>query len=403
MLQGENLKLKGVDVDKMERLVTGKMPNDRLWKYFFSKRYIMQWGSMADPFCNFERKNRVGERLIKLFGDLKYPIRFSFKGAEIQTYLPLFEKYKEAKNFVFQSSIIGLNPEYASRIELGVPSPEFRFKMLGELSKMGYFTILRMRPFIIGFTDKDLDAMLDRVLEYGIKGISIEFFALDLKCSREVRRQTDYIGTVLGYNIEDYYKKLSSHRRGSYLRLNRDVKERWVRKIYKFCYDNNIVFGCSDPDYKELNMSGSCCALPEEWAPNPEICNYVKSQQTDKFRLVRRNYWRGLRGEDIQMRFHNVMQGDDKYSDYLRDTKLFRDHIVYKTGYLTSEVSQTTPQSCARQFWNNMKSPNCPMNYFDGKVMPVGRDEHGDLIFEYQVSPYEEYWTKDLGIDLGRF
>jgi len=403
MLKGEGLQLKSVDVKKMERMITGKMPNDLYWKFFFSKRYIMQWGSMADPFCNFEKTNKVGEQLIKLFGDNKYPIRFSFKGQEIQTYLPLFEKYKEAKNFVFQSSIIGVDPVLASKIEVGAPSPDFRFKMLGKLGEMGYWTILRLRPFVIGFSDIGLDELLENCKKYKIRGISMEFFALDFKCSKEVRKQVTRLGDLLGYDIERYYKDLSSHRRGSYMRLNRDVKERWVRKIYKFCYDNNVVFGCSDPDYKELNMSGSCCALPESFPENPEICNYTRCQQTDKLRLLRRNYWRGKRGDDIQLKFGNVVNGDPKFQDFLHNNRLFGNDIVYKTSYLTSEVVNTTPASCMRKFWNNLRSPNAPMNYFEGKVMPVGRDEDGNLVYEYKVHPYEEYWTKDLGIDLGRY
>ena len=403
MLKGEGLKLKGVDVNKIEKQITGKMPTDLFWKYFFSKRYIMQWGSMADPFCNFEKKNKLGEKLIKVFGDNKYPIRFSFKGQEVETYLPLFEKYKENKNFVFQSSIIGMNENLAKQIEVGVPTPEFRFKMLGELSKMGYWTILRLRPFIIGFSDLDLDELLANCKKFNIKGISLEFFALDFKCSKEVRKQVTRLGEILGYDIEQYYKDLSSFRRGSYMRLNRDVKERFVRKIYKFCYDNNMVFGCSDPDYKELNMSGSCCALPETYPENPEICNYVRSQQTDKIRLLRRNYWRGKRGEDILFRFQDVVKGDEKFHDFLNNNRLFGDHIVYKTSYLTSEVVMTTPASCMRKFWNNLRSPNCPMNYFDGKVMPVGRDNNGDLTFEYREHPYERLWVDDYGIDLGKY
>jgi DNA repair photolyase len=403
MLKGENLKLKAVDVKRIEELVSGKRPNDPLWKYFFSKRYIMQWGSMADPFCNFEKKNRIGEHLIKIFGDLKYPIRFSFKGQEVETYLPLFDKYKEAKNFAFQSSIIGLDNELASKIEVGVPTPAFRFKMLGELGAMGYWTILRLRPFVVGFSDRDLDGLLENCKKYNIKGISLEFFALDLKCSKEVRKQVTRLGDILGYDIEQYYKDLTSYRRGSYMRLNRDVKERWVRKIYRYCYDNNVVFGCSDPDFKELNMSGSCCALPEVFPENPEICNYVRSQLTDKLRLIRRNYWQGKRGEDILLKFTNVVKGDPKFQDFLFDNKLFRDHIVYKTSYLTAEVSLTTPASCFRSFWNNLRSPNCPMNYFEGKVMPCGKDEDGNLIFEYKEHPYEKFWVEDLGIDLGKY
>ena len=53
--------------------------------------------------------------------------------------------------------------------------------------------------------------------------------------------------------------------------------------------------------------------------------------------------------------------------------------------------------------WNNLRSPKCPVNYFDGKVIPVGTDDDGDLVFEYKPHPYEYLWRDKYGMDLSRF
>jgi len=52
-----------------------------------------------------------------------------------------------------------------------------------------------------------------------------------------------------------------------------------------------------------------------------------------------------------------------------------------------------------QEMWNNLRSSANPRNYFDGKVLPVGTDEEGNLIFRYVESPYEVRW-KEEGIDL---
>jgi hypothetical protein len=49
--------------------------------------------------------------------------------------------------------------------------------------------------------------------------------------------------------------------------------------------------------------------------------------------------------------------------------------------------------------WNNTNSPSNPMNYFHGKLIPVGIDGQGNLIFRYNPVEYEQQWVNE-GVDL---
>ncbi len=394
-------KLKSIDYDKFEKVLTGKMPEHKQWKYFFSKRYILQWGSMGDPFCNFEQKNRIGEKLLRLFGDINYPVKICFKGNTIKDYIHLFDKYKFQKNFVIQSSVINTDDNLSKVIEMGAATPTERLEYLHTFSDMGYLTILRLRPFMIGMSDVTLDDLLYKVKKYGINAISTEFFCLDVRVSDGIRNRYKWMSKMLGYDIEKYYRRLSPTSRGGYRRLNRDVKERYIRKMYKFCIDNNVLFACSDPDFKELNMSGSCCGLPDVFPGNPEITNFVRCQATNALRLLRKDYWAGNKRT---LTFKEVYSDlDPVFSPYFDEESFYGDSVA-EIGKSAGQRAGCTLGKDVKTGWNNLRSPKNPVNYFNNKIKPIlERDFEGNLIFEYNPSPYEYMWKDLYGIDLSKF
>jgi len=175
----------------------------------------------------------VGKDLISMLGDIKYPTLLSFKGKTIHKYLDTFQKYAKNKSFAFQTSIITRDDELAKKIEPGVPSPTRRIEVMRALGEMGYWTVLRMRPFIIGITDHSLDQLLDDTLQAGIKAISTEFFALDSRINNKLHKTYKYIGSLIGVkDLPNFFSKLSPHERGGYMRLNRLVKEPYMKKTY---------------------------------------------------------------------------------------------------------------------------------------------------------------------------
>lgn len=395
----DKIELKSINVESLKLAMLGKGKNERdkeLYKNFFSKKFLLHWGGLADPFCNFERKNKVGLELIKFLGEQNYPTLFSFKGNTIfdDEYLKVFEKYSKQKNFAFQTSIITRDDELSRKFEVGVPSPTERIKALKILSDFGYWTILRMRPFIVGITDLSLDSLMSDCLKAGIKGISTEFFALDVKMNTSMRNRYKIIGDLVGCkDLTKYFTKLSPHERGGYQRLNRNLKERFVKKIFKFCSENKLVLGISDPDFKELCTSGSCCAMPDNYPPNRLLENWTRNQLTYHVKEARKLYHK--EGKIKKFYFDEIYP---ESSDYLNNKSFANDHCG-TIAVSTTDVQNLTLKLLIQNIWNNLRSPANPRNYFHGKLMPEDIDKKGNLIFKYNPSEYEERWKKE-GIDL---
>lgn len=392
-------RVRPVNVKSMIKALAGEPVSTRgqlLWNRFFSKKFLLHWGGLADPFCYFERTNRAGYPLLEALGDLNYPTLFSFKGSTIfdEDYLKLFQKYSKQKNFAFQVSIVTANDTLAKVVEIGVPSPTRRLKAIKVLSDMGYYVILRLRPFIIGVTDESLSELLSKALECGIGGVSMEFFALDGRATVGVRGRYNWLGNLMGSkDIMRYFSDLSPSERGVSMRLNRLVKEEYVKEVYSFCVRNDLVFACSDPDYKELNTSGSCCGMPDDYPDNPLLENWSRSQLTYHIKEARRKYHKT--GEIVDLVFGEVYGPE---ATYLDDPGFTNDHINVSTMANAVRYAHTY-RTIIQRHWNNLRSYSNPFNYFHGKVMPIGLDDEGNITYRYCPMHYEDRW-KAQGIDL---
>jgi DNA repair photolyase len=394
----KNIELKAVDVDAMINAMKGK-PTTKMgetyYRHFYSKKFLLHWGGMADPFCAFEKNHKVGFKLLHHLGETDYPTLLSFKGSTIfgKKYVKLFEEYASQNNFAFQVSIITNDDELSKQIEIGVPPTSKRLEALRMLSDMGYYTVLRLRPFIMGISDKGLEELLQRALEAGIKGVSMEFFALDARCNAGMKTRYDWIAKLIGVdNLMKYFKETSPPERGGYMRTNRLLKEPYVRTVYEFCMEHNLNCGISDPDFKELNTSGSCCGMPDMFERNEGMTNWTTSQLTYHLKQARIKYHKT--GNLAVLRFREVY-GNESYLD---DKYLANDHVSV-IGRNCAERVNLTQRDILQEQWNNLRSPACPRNYLHGKVLPTGLDAEGNLEYTYAPSEYERRWQAD-GIKL---
>lgn len=392
--------LRSADMCKMVKTMCGENISDErsraLYNHFYSKKFVLHWGGLADPFCNHEAINKEGLTFLNALGEMNYPTLFSFKGSTINKdpYVKLFDKYSKQKNFAFQTSIITFDDKRAKEIEIGVPPPSMRIKTMEMLYQMGYWTILRLRPFIIGITDETIDELLDASLKAGIKGISMEFFALDARANVHMLSRYKWLAKQMGIkNLMAYFAKLSPLERGTYRRLNWKIKEHWVKKVFLFCQKNKLVFACSDPDFKELCSSGSCCGMPDHYPPNPLLENWSHDQLAYHLKEARKRYHRT--GERAILTFDGV------YSDkatYLDDLAFHDDHVAV-IGQKQYIRNATTVRHVILRHWENVNSSANPRNYFDRKLEVHGKDSKGHTTYIYLPRPYEEEWKKE-GIDL---
>jgi len=386
--------LKLVNPKSFRELIMGKKIDNPYYQHFYSKRFILHIGGLTDCFDYIEKKHKITLDIIKTLLELHYPTLISTKGLSMfldnPEYMKIFEEGSKYKNFAFQLSIVTNSDEISKKIEPNTPSTSERLSVIKKMSELGYYTILRLRPFIIGITDIGLEELLTKAKQAGAKAISTEFFAIDERAAPLLKERFKNISNIIGFDILPFYKKLSPTERGTYLRLNRDVKEIFMKRIYITCKKLGLGISISDPDFKELNYSGCCCGLPDEYPINPELTNFSKGQITFHLKELRKRYWIS-EGKDKYLKFEDIEK--TMWDNWATEYKYYGDSIKYwqvdyaqlKTGHIREFINT----------WNNLNSGCNPYSHYQGILKPIKVDERGLLIYEYSPRLYEFRWKKE--------
>lgn len=330
---------------------------------YIKQRRVMQWGGLSDEFDGYERKYGVTLELLRFFKEIDYPLCFSTKA----TWFTKDERYMELirgqKNWNFKFSVITLDERKAHIMEKGVPTPLERLAAIERIAKAdaGGAT-LRLRPFIIGISTP---SYLDLIREAGKRGataLSTEFMCVEQR-SNTLKERMPIFNELCGFDFMDFYKKYSVS--SGYLRLNRKVKEPFVRNMKALCDEIGMRFYVSDAHFKELCNNGSCCGLPPSW-------NYSHGQFCEALQIAKKNglvFWDDIKG-DIE-KLHSGYE--------------FRRAQGYNQG--SSEIRahfyDMTMADYMRWLWNNPQSGQSPYKMFEGVIYPDGKDEEGNLIYHY--------------------
>jgi len=358
-----------VNVDTIRDMFDMKDSVSEAYKQFYDyirDRKVMQWGGLADQFDMFEKKHGVTLELLKILKEKNYPLCFSTKA----TWWVYDERYRELfrgqDNWNTKFSIINLDTDRAKRMEKGVPSPMERLQAMSDLSKLNKGGVtLRLRPFIIGFSDKN-DEYLDLIRlgkEHGATAVSTEFFCLERRADERLRNRYEMMSDIVGFDILKFYKKYS-HGSG-YIRLNYGIKKKYFEKMEELCKKLDMRFYVSDADHKGKCHNGSCCGLDESW-------NYSRGQFTEAIVIAKRNgkvYW------------HDIEKDVLPYKKFL-----WNQAFGYNTGTTFARANRLnyTMYDYVREQWNTPNSPRSPYKYFSGVLMPVGLDENKNVIYEYK-------------------
>lgn len=379
--------LKKLNTEKFIEEVSGKRPNP-YYDNFYKYRFPLHWGGLSEPFCPLERKNKVGLEILKYLSSIEYPLIFSTKGifqCYEKEYLDIWKKYQKSKNVGFSFSIITNSDETAKKIEVHVPPTTERLKAMKVLSDMGFWTVLRLRPFFIGITDIGLEELLERAKNSGAKAISTEFYCLDARSLKDTIERVKEMSNICGIDIEQYYRTLSPSERGTYWRLNKLVKEYYMRRLFIKCKELNLKVSISDPDFKEFNWSGNCCGYPQDRTIyDSEICNSSKGQLTHHIIELRKRYWIS-ECKDKYLTWEQVYKSISNH--WMDEPKYFNDSIKYwLTNYHKKEEGHRYE---FLQSWNSLTSSDAPYNYFMGVLKPSYTDDKGNIVYEYNPSQSE--------------
>lgn len=354
-------RVKSVDPEKTLKLFRGEIPNSTFYEYLKDKRPI-QYGGLSDQFDEFERKYGVTYEILKGLKEMDYPICFSTKAA-----WPFFDdKYRElfkgADNWNIKFSIITLDEQDAKRIEVGVPSPQERLRAMAEYNKLSKGgTTLRLRPFIVGVSDKTYLDLIKQAHDAGATAVTTEFFCLEMRSIDRAREHYQVISECAGFDIVEFYRKYSLG--SGYLRLNRKIKEKYICKMQELCDKLGMRFYVSDAHGKECSNNCCCCALDRDW-------RYSRGNFSAALQIAKRT-------------------GEVRWSDIEKDMYFLEFPIKNANGFnLNSTENRArlnglTMKEYLQYLWNSPKRGQSPYKLFERVLIPDGYDEDGNIIYKY--------------------
>lgn len=367
----QTMPVRSVNPETMIKMFNGEVTTGQKGQFaeYIRQKMVMQWGGLSDPFDAFERKYGIGKRILEHLSKIHYPLCFSTKGTwwtEDDSYMKLFHG---EKNWNTKFSIINLDPDVARLIEKGVPTPQERLKAMRRVSKIcpGGVT-LRLRPFIMGMSDKDYLDLIRLAHEHGATAVSTEFFCLEDRAHRGTIARYDAMEEALGFDLRHYYKVNTPGMCG-YLRLNWKLKEPYFIKMQELCHKLGMRFYVSDAHWKDLCDGGSCCGLDKSF-------NYSRAQYTELLQVAKER-----------------SDGKVYWSDMGSQIEMFKDiRYIYAEGFNTVGSRSRTKRWNESMYdyllsiWNAPNNAKSPYKYFAGLFRPVGNDKEGNVIYRYQ--PY---------------
>lgn len=351
-----------VNVEKIKRMFTEPDKYAGQFSTYIKQRRVMQWGGMSDEFDGYERKYGKTLELLKFFKEIDYPLCFSTKAVwftDDDRYMSLIEGQK---NWNFKFSIITLDEYKAKVIERGVPTPNERLEAIRRIAEAGAGgATLRLRPFIIGVTTPTYIDLIREGAKRGATAVSTEFFCVEQR-SPTLKAFIPTLNKLCGFDVMEFYKKYSCST--GYLRLNRRVKEPFMRNMKQTCDDVGMRFYVSDAHFKELCCNGSCCGLPADW-------NYSKGQWCEALQIAKNK---------------GVVSWDDIKKDI---EELHQYDWGRATGYNANSSEKRakfmdmTMADYMNWLWNNPQSGQSPYKLFEGALVPLGYDDNKNIIYKY--------------------
>ena len=354
--------VKCVNVERIKKMFREPDKYAGQFAPYIKQRRVMQWGGLSDEFDGYERKYGKTLELLRFFKEIDYPLCFSTKATwwtQDERYMSLV---RGQRNWNFKFSIITLDEEKAREMERGVPTPMERLEAIRRIAEAdaGGAT-LRLRPFIIGISTPSYLDLIREAANRGASALSTEFMCVELR-SKVLKDNMPIFDRLFGFDFMEFYKRYSVSQ--GYLRLNRKVKEPFVRKMKEACDKYGMRFYVSDAHFKELCCNGSCCGLPPDW-------NYSRGQFCEALQIAKKNgvvRWSDIAPDVLSL--HNYDWG--RAVGFNANSSEKRAHFL-----------GMTMADYMRWLWNNPQAGQNLYKMFEGIVVPAGHDEEGNIIYKY--------------------
>lgn len=376
-----NKEVRSVNPEKIKKIFSGEDTKSQFYQFVKDKRPI-QYGGLSDQFDGYEKKYGVTYEVLKYLRSINYPICFSTKSAWVFHDPKYRELFRGADNWNMKFSIITLDPEAARKIEVGVPTPQERLDAMREYNKLSKGgTTLRLRPFIIGVSDKTYLDLIKAAHDAGATAVTTEFFCLEMRNIKQAKAHYDVISQCCGFDIVDFYRKYSNC--SGYLRLNRKIKEKYVKAMKELCDKLGMRFYVSDAHFKECSCNACCCALPPEW-------EYSRGHFSAALQIAKRT---------------GVVHWSDIEKDmYFLDSFLWKDAAGFNcnSSEARAKYAGMTMKDYMHYLWNAPKMGQSPYKLFEKVLVPDGYDENNDIIYKYNAAVTFEPKGNEQNVEVKR-
>lgn len=353
-----------VSFNKFKRIFTE--PEKYQFGEYVKARKAMQWGGLSDQFDENERKYGKTLELLRWMRENvpDMPISFSTKATWWLDDPRYVELFKDNPMWNCKFLIITLEEHKARVIEAGVDLPGKRLAAIEKFAKLNAGgATLRLRPFIIGISTPTYLELIRAANSAGATALSTEFFCVETR-SELLKGKMKYFNELCGFDLWKFYMKYSLGT--GYMRLNRKVKEPFIRNMKNLCDEIGMRFYVSDAHFKECSHNGSCCGLPESW-------NYSRGQWCQALMIAKKNgrvFFSDVKDDIMKCLSSFNRIGATAFNSGDRETR--------------AKFSGMTMADYMRWLWNTPNNGQSPYKLFEGILKPCGKDDNGDLIYEYQ-------------------
>jgi DNA repair photolyase len=347
----------------------------------------VQLGAINDPCDHIERQQGWLLEFIDLAARCGQPVRMSTKGTVLQEpdYLEALGRRPDLWWVAF--SIISVDDDVMAAVDRRAPSPSQRLETMAAISKLGVKTSLRFRPIMPGISDSTARhpqawrELIDRAYEAGARAVSYEVAFVPGGASPDIRRRWEDLSAIARVPYFDLYGKfgkMTPCTRPSYA---------WTEEIMHRIRDHaeslGMTVGVSDPVWKQLTGSGNCCGI---LADDPVFGNWQTESATNQLVLAR-DTGKILTANDIIPAWAHHQSLSGMVNPGVGPKSIWRGRHVTWADKL-------------RSVWNDLRSERGPLQYFQGALQPVGRDDNGDVSYKYvglkrQNLRHPPFWNLD--------
>lgn len=129
-------------------------------------------GANTDPYQPIESDWRITRACIEILAECRHPLLITTKSDRVLRDLDLLARMAADDLVVVTLSITSLQPSIARTLEPRAPHPEKRTAAIRALTDAGVPVWVNIAPVIPAITDHELEAIMERCAEAGVRGAS---------------------------------------------------------------------------------------------------------------------------------------------------------------------------------------------------------------------------------------